>query len=188
MLDDRQEPAATHSQASDLHDESGAIRADIVAQVAAAIEANDRAVLANLVGDWHEADLGDLLAALDPPLRPRLIELLAARFNFKALTEIDHGMRADILEQLAPAALIVGVRELETDDAVAIEHRRDDGHIGRVVLAGLVGMVDDEGVAGLGPPLKAPPHLAHRERGPVVAAAAEIGFGLQSFQRQRAGI
>jgi magnesium transporter len=120
MLDDRQEPAAAHSQASDLHDESGAIRADIVAQVAAAIEANDRAVLADLVGDWHEADLGDLLAALDPPLRPRLIELLGARFNFKALTEIDHGMRADILEQLAPAALIIGVRELETDDAVAI--------------------------------------------------------------------
>lgn len=120
MLDDRQESAGAQSDASDLRDASGAIRADIVERVAAAIEANDKAALADLVGGWHEADLGDLLAALDPALRPRLIELLDAGFDFKALTEIDQGMRADILEQLAPVALIAGLRELETDDAVAI--------------------------------------------------------------------
>ena len=122
MLDDRQE-AAAHPDASDLQDESGAIRAEIIERVGAAIEANDKTALADLVGDWHEADLGDLLAALDPDLRPRLIELLGANFDFKALTELDEGVRAEILEQLPPVAVILGIRELETDDAVAIlEH------------------------------------------------------------------
>jgi len=119
MLDDRQE-AATQPEASDLRDDSGAIRADIVEQVAAAIEGNNAAALADLVGGWHEADLGDLLAALDAPLRPRLIELLGAGFDFKALTELDEAARTDILEQLPPVAVILGIRELETDDAVAI--------------------------------------------------------------------
>jgi magnesium transporter len=119
MLDDRQE-AAVHPDESDLRDESGAIRADLAERVAAAIEANDKIALVDLVGDWHEADLGDLLAALDPELRPRLIELLGANFDFKALTELDQAARADILEQLAPVAVVLGLRELETDDAVAI--------------------------------------------------------------------
>jgi magnesium transporter len=119
MLDDSQEAAAL-SDAADLRDDSGAIRADIVEQVAAAIEGNNKAALADLIGGWHEADLGDLLAALDPDLRPRLIELLGAGFDFKALTELDQAARADVLEQLSPVAVILGIRELETDDAVAI--------------------------------------------------------------------
>jgi magnesium transporter len=119
MLDDRQKPT-DHPDLSDLRDESGAIRADLVERVAAAIAASDKTALADLVGDWHEADLGDLLAALDPELRPRLIELLGANFDFKALTELDETARADILDELAPVAVILGIRELETDDAVAI--------------------------------------------------------------------
>jgi magnesium transporter len=119
MLDDSQESAAP-SDESDLRDDSGAIRADIVERVAAAVEGNNKAALADLIGGWHEADLGDLLAALDPDLRPRLIELLGAGFDFKALTELDEAARADVLDQLPPIAVILGIRELETDDAVAI--------------------------------------------------------------------
>jgi magnesium transporter len=119
MLDDSQESAAP-SDESDLRDDSGAIRADIVERVAAAVEGNNKAGLADLIGGWHEADLGDLLAALDPDLRPRLIELLGAGFDFKALTELDEAARADVLDQLPPIAVILGIRELETDDAVAI--------------------------------------------------------------------
>ena len=112
--------SAAPSDEMDLRDDSGAIRAEIVEQVAAAVEGNNRAALSDLIGGWHEADLGDLLAALDAELRPRLIELLGAGFDFKALTELDQGARADVLEQLPPVAVILGIRELETDDAVAI--------------------------------------------------------------------
>jgi hypothetical protein len=37
----------------------------------------------------------------------------------------------------------------EAGEPLAHEHRRDHGHVGRMVLAGLVGVVDDEGVARL---------------------------------------
>src|ERR1700745_2055231 len=119
MVDDSVVSAAP-SDESGLRDASGAIRAEIVEQVAAAVEGNNRAALADLIGGWHEADLGDLLAALDPELRPQLIELLGAGFDFKALTELDQGARADVLEQLPPVAVILGIRELETDDAAQI--------------------------------------------------------------------
>jgi magnesium transporter len=152
MLDDRQE-AAVQPDASDLRDESGAIRADLVERVAAAIEANDKAALADLVGDWYDADLGDLLTALDVPLRPRLIELLGAKFSFKALTQVDEAVRAAILEELAPEAVVAGIRELETDDAVAIleglpKERQKDilerlPHAERVALARSLEYPDD---------------------------------------------
>jgi magnesium transporter len=120
MLDEKHATAAARRDASDLHDESGAIRADLLESIVAAIEADDGAALAALVGEWHESDLGDVLTALDPPLRPRLIGLLGATFNFKALTEVDQAVRGEILEELAPEVVVGGIRELETDDAVAI--------------------------------------------------------------------
>ena len=64
-----------------LRDEDGAVREDFVEQVAQAIADGDAAPLRALVGDLHEADVGDLIEALDPDLRPRLIELMGARLR-----------------------------------------------------------------------------------------------------------
>jgi magnesium transporter len=100
--------------------EDGALRADFVERVAQAIEAGNAATLRELVGDLHEADLGAALEALSPEQRPRLIELLGIDFDFTALTEVDDAVREDILEELPPQTVAEGVRELESDDAVAI--------------------------------------------------------------------
>jgi magnesium transporter len=72
-----------------LRDEDGAIRADFVERVARAVAAADSASLRELVGDLHEADVGDLIEALDPELRPRLVEVMGLDFDFSALTEVD---------------------------------------------------------------------------------------------------
>src|SRR5690348_18368632 len=103
-----------------LRDEDGAIREDFVRQVAAAIAANDAGALRQLVGDLHEADLGDLLEALEPEQRPRLVELLGIDFDFTALTEVDDAVRGEILDELPSKTVAQGVRDLESDDAVAI--------------------------------------------------------------------
>ncbi|MDP2411892.1 MAG: magnesium transporter [Pseudolabrys sp.] len=103
-----------------LRDDDGAIRAEFVDQVERAIEAVDVAALREQVADLHEADLGDLVEALEPPLRPRLIELLGIDFDFTALTEMDHTVRGEILEELEPRTVADGVRDLDTDDAVAV--------------------------------------------------------------------
>jgi magnesium transporter len=108
---------------SDLRDEDGAVRTDYVERVAAAIEAQDAAALRALVGDLHEADAGDLIEALDPELRPRLVALMGADFDFTVLTEVDEAVREEILEGLPAGTVAAGVRELDSDDAVyLLEH------------------------------------------------------------------
>ena len=103
-----------------LRDADGAIRADFVEQVAQAIDAGDVPALRLLVGDLHESDLGGLLEALEPSRRPRLVELLGRDFDFTALTEVDDAVRDEILDELKPRTVAEGVRDIESDDAVAI--------------------------------------------------------------------
>src|SRR3954464_9331508 len=103
-----------------LRDEDGAVREDYVERVAQAIADGDSAALRELVGDLHEADVGDLIEALDPDLRPRLVALMGHDFDFSALTEIDDTVREEILEELPAETVAEGVRELESDDAVTI--------------------------------------------------------------------
>ena len=96
------------------------MREDFVERVAQAIAAADSAALRELVGDLHEADVGDLIEALEPELRPRLVRLMGHDFDFTALTEVDDTVREEILEELPPETVAEGVRELDSDDAVAI--------------------------------------------------------------------
>jgi magnesium transporter len=103
-----------------LRSENGALREDYVERVAQAVTAGDRALLRELVGDLHEADVGDLIEALDAEARPRLVELMGQDFDFAALTEIDDTIREEILEELPTETVAEGVRELESDDAVTI--------------------------------------------------------------------
>ena len=64
--------------------------------------------------------MGALLEALKPDQRPRLVELLGIDFDFTALTEVDDAVRDEILEELRPQTVAEGVRDIESDDAVAI--------------------------------------------------------------------
>jgi magnesium transporter len=103
-----------------LRGDDGAIRAEFVERVANAVDAGDVAALRTLVGDLHESDLGALLVALKAEQRPRLVELLGIDFDFTALTEMDDAVRDEILEELRPETVAEGVRDIESDDAVAL--------------------------------------------------------------------
>ena len=123
MLDEKDMAGATDDDAGvrpPLRDAEGAIRDAYVAQVSAAIARRDAGLLHVLVGELHESDTGDLLEALDSELRPQLIELMGADFDFTALTEVDDTVREEILEELEPETVAEGVRELDSDDAVYI--------------------------------------------------------------------
>ena len=100
--------------------ESGEFHPEFVERVKEAIASDDATALRELAGDLHEADMGDLLEALDPEQRPRLIELLGPQFDFTALTEVDDTVREDILDELRSETVAEGVRELDSDDAVEI--------------------------------------------------------------------
>jgi magnesium transporter len=101
-------------------DEDGVLREEFVDHVRTAVEGGDAATLRTLVGDLHEADVGDLIEALDPELRPRLVELMGTDFDFTALTEVDDTVREEILEELPSETVAEGVRDLDSDDAVVI--------------------------------------------------------------------
>lgn len=103
-----------------FRDEEGHVNPDFVEAVAATVEASDGARLRALVEDFHKADVGDLLEALEPDDRPRLIELLGSDFDFAALTEVDDAVREDILEELETSTVVEGMRDLDSDDAVYI--------------------------------------------------------------------
>jgi magnesium transporter len=115
-----EEPDITVMPADSLRNERGEIRPEFVEQVTAAIEAADGPALRALAGDLHEADMGDLLEALDAEHRPQLIELMGPEFDFTALTEVDVAVREDILEELPAETVAEGMRDLDSDDAVEI--------------------------------------------------------------------
>ena len=118
MLDEKDMAATLPAVAP--RDDEGNLRADYVEEVVKALDAGNAAALRELVGELHEADAGAVLEALDPELRPRLIALMGADFDFTALTQVDDTVREEILEELAPETVAEGVRDLDSDDAVAI--------------------------------------------------------------------
>jgi magnesium transporter len=106
--------------AAAFRDDDGAIRAEFLDNVQAAIERSDATALRALVAELHESDTGDLIEALDADLRPRFVELLGREFDFTALTEVEDAVREEILEDLPAETVAEGVRDLDSDDAAHI--------------------------------------------------------------------
>src|SRR5258707_1389458 len=109
-----------------MRDEEGQLRHEFVEEITRAIHAADRPLLCEVVAELHEADLGDLIAALEPDDRVTLVELTGADFDFSALNEVDDSVREEILEELEPETVAEGVRELESDDAVELLESLDE--------------------------------------------------------------
>jgi magnesium transporter len=103
-----------------MRDEDGKIRDQFVEAIARAIKARDTTFLRAAVAELHEADLGDLIGALEAEDRVSLVELTGTDFDFSALNEVDQAVREEILDELEPETVAEGVRELESDDAVEL--------------------------------------------------------------------
>ena len=81
-----------------MRDDEGHLRHAFVEEIARAIHAADRPLLCEVVAELHEADLGDLIAALEADDRVTLVELTGTDFDFSALNEVDDSVREEILE------------------------------------------------------------------------------------------
>src|SRR6201995_533574 len=101
-----------------MRNEEGDIRPQFIEEITRCIRANDATFLREVVAELHEADLGDLIEALEPDDRVSLVELTGADFHFSALNEVDDAVREEILEELEPETVAEGVREIGSDDAV----------------------------------------------------------------------
>ncbi|MCC6891161.1 MAG: magnesium transporter [Hyphomicrobiales bacterium] len=115
-----QHNSAVTPSAAALRAPDGALNETYLERIVQALDADDATSLRDLVGDLHEADLGAVIEALEPERRPRLVALLGADFDFTALTEVDDAVREEILEELPAATVAEGMRDLDSDDAVAL--------------------------------------------------------------------
>jgi len=123
---DAAQPAVPVLDRLPMRAEDGEIRREFVDGIARAIHAADTPFLRAAVAELHEADLGDLIAALEPDDRVSLVELTGTDFDFSALNEVDDSVREEILEELEPATVAEGVRELQSDDAVELLEGLDE--------------------------------------------------------------
>src|SRR6185295_6584456 len=103
-----------------LRDKEGALRADFLHAVEAALEAGDTKTVRDLTLDLHEADLADLIQLLRPDQREPLIAALGRDFNAAALSELDEGVRDQVLQQLDSDEAVYLIEDLDKQDQTDI--------------------------------------------------------------------
>ena len=86
--------------------------------VLAAVEAGDHDALVALLDDLHEADIADLLEQISRPERTALMALWGHEVEGAVLSELEEGVRDEIVAELPDAVLERAVQDLETDDVV----------------------------------------------------------------------
>lgn len=102
----------------ELRDEDGGIRSDFLHAVTAALDENDAARVRELTLLLHEADLADLIQLLRPEQREPLIATLGRDFNAAALSELDEGVRDQVLEAMPNEKVAEALQQLDSDEAV----------------------------------------------------------------------
>jgi magnesium transporter len=112
------EPQTGTQRDRDIYTESGAISQSVLAHIGAAIADSDTLTLRREVAELHESELGDLIEALKPDQRARLVQLLGNEFDFTALTMVDEAVRMQIVDALSNTEIARAVQEMDSDDAV----------------------------------------------------------------------
>ncbi len=101
-----------------MRDEEGALRPDFLHAVESALEAGDAARVRELTLKLHEADLADLIQLLRPEQREPFIGMLGRDFNAAALSELDEGVRDQVLEAMPTDKVAEALQQLDSDEAV----------------------------------------------------------------------
>jgi magnesium transporter len=95
-----------------------ALGREAVEAVLAAVEAGDHDALVRLLEPLHEADVADLLEQISRAERQALVRLWGVELDGAVLSELEEGVRDEVVEALPDEILAEAVRELETDDVV----------------------------------------------------------------------
>ena len=111
----------------DVLDEDNRLTDEFVRSVSEAVENNNSALAQELVNPLHNADIADLFELIDADERAPLADALGDLVSADVLAEMNEHVREDVIEAL-DAGQIAGLTEqLDTDDAVAIIEDLDKG-------------------------------------------------------------
>ncbi|MBL26792.1 MAG: magnesium transporter [Rhodospirillaceae bacterium] len=117
-------------------DEYYGLPAELVREIADAIDEErfDHAI--ELAEPLHAADFADLLEALAPDHRIALVTVMGRRVNPEALASLEEAVRDQIVAQMPISNLAAAIAELDTDDAAYILAPLDQD-TQQLVLAGV---------------------------------------------------
>lgn len=103
------------------HDEDGdsyVLDRRQVANILYAVEIDDRDKLTELMEPLHAADIADLLEQVNAFERSKLVRLYDREFDGEILSELDEGIREEVIAVLTPQVLTQAVRDMDSDDVV----------------------------------------------------------------------
>ncbi len=92
----------------------------LISSILYAVETHDQTQLIALMEPLHAADIADLLEQVNAFDRRRIVELYGRELDGEILSEVDDGIREEVIAIMRPEVLAEAVRDLETDDVVDI--------------------------------------------------------------------
>ena len=113
-----------------------ALNRQAVARIIYAVDVGEQAQLLHELSELHVADIADLLEQINAFDRRRLIELYGGAFDGDILSELDEGLRQEVICLLPPGVLADAVRDLDSDDVVDLVEDLED-HEQEAILSAL---------------------------------------------------
>ena len=178
-MSDIEEQAAEAAEAS-ASDE--ALTPEVVRAVLDAVEAGDHDRLVALLEPLHEADVADLLEQISRPERKALVALWGKELDGWVLSELEEGVRDEVVAELPDDVLAAAVQELETDDVVYLAEDMDAPQQERILRA-----LDEADRAAVEASLKHGEDLAGRLMQREVVVAPEhwtVGDAIDFMRRE----
>ena len=118
MSDQLEEVREAAEEADDRH--AYAIGDDLRDALSAAIEAGDVPAIDALMDPLHPADIADLLEQVSGAEREAWLALWSSGIDGEVLSDLDWGLREEVIALLPPEVVAEAVRELDSDDVVDI--------------------------------------------------------------------
>ncbi|NQX77092.1 magnesium transporter [Gilvibacter sp.] len=109
------------------------ITGELIGQVQQHIASTEDTQLKALMGDYHYADIAEILDELNLEDATYLLRLLDSETTSDALMELDEDLREDLLDNLSPKEIAGELEEMDTDDAADVVAELDDAIVEEVI-------------------------------------------------------
>lgn len=122
MTDQNQQPMPDGEET----EEAFGITEGLVEAVLDAVQHESSSAIDNLLNPLHPADVAHLLEQIDDKDRRALLDVWEGGMDGDILSELDDGLREEVIGGLEPQELANAVRDLESDDVVDLVEYLDD--------------------------------------------------------------
>ena len=116
----------TASTGAEDEEEAFGVSEILLDEVLEAVRINDATTVNDLLDPLHPADVAHLIEQIDDRERRALLAVWKGGMDGDVLSELDEGLREEIIETLEPDELAEAVRDLDSDDVVDLVEYLDE--------------------------------------------------------------